>query len=115
MNTYAESSITADERSWGMISHLVAGVFTIVGAVVVWFLHKDKPGFVRDQATQALNFQVGVFGVEVLAVVLGIFVPMLGLVASIAWLAGVVFAVIGAVTVSQGRPYRYPFGLRLVR
>ncbi|MCL2467035.1 MAG: DUF4870 domain-containing protein [Micrococcales bacterium] len=115
MTKHAESSVTIDERNWGMVAHLVGGVFAIVGAVVVWLLCKDKPGFVRDQACEALNFQVAVFVGEVLAVVLSTFVRLLGLLGSVAWSAGVVFAVIGAVAVNRGQPYRYPFGLRLVR
>ncbi|MCL2848729.1 MAG: DUF4870 domain-containing protein [Micrococcales bacterium] len=113
--TTQDTTITADERKWGMISHLVAAVFAIVGALVIWFMHKDKPGFVRDQATEALNFQVLVFGVEVVAVILAVFVPLLSLLASVAWLAGVVFAVLGALTVNKGQPYEYPFGLRIVK
>lgn len=94
--------------------HLVAAIFSVVGALIIWFLHKDKPGFVRDQATAALNFQIGVFAVEVVASVLGFFLPLVGLLAGLAWLAGVAFAVLGAITVNKGQSYRYPVSLRIV-
>lgn len=106
--------IKSDERTGGIIAHLVAAVFGIVGALVVWFLHKGKPGFVRDQATGALNFQIGIFAVEVVASIVGFIVWPVSFLGSVAWLAGVVFAVLGAMTVNKGQSYRYPFGLRIV-
>ncbi|MCL2090451.1 MAG: DUF4870 domain-containing protein [Micrococcales bacterium] len=114
MMTQNTSAITSDERTRGMIVHLVAAVFTILGALVVWLLHKDKPGFAREQATGALNFQIGIFAVEVVAWILGFIIWPLGLLVGLAWLVGVVFAVLGAVTVNKGESYRYPFGLRIV-
>ena len=106
--------ITSDERTGGIIAHLVGAVFGILGALVVWLLNKDKPGFVRDQATGALNFQIGIFAVEVVAMVVGFIVWPLSFLGGLAWLAGVAFAVLGAVTVNKGQSYRYPFGLRIV-
>ncbi len=114
MTTSDTSSISSEEQTRGMISHLVAGVFGIVGALVVWFLHKNQSGFVRGQATGALNFQIGVFIVEVVAMVVGSVVWPLSFLVGLAWLAGVVFAALGAMTVNNGRAYHYPLSLRLV-
>lgn len=114
MMTQNVSTIASGERTGGIVAHLVAAVLGIVGALVVRFFHKDNPGFVRDQATGALGFQVGIFAVEVVAVVVSVVVWPLGVLVGLAWLVGVVFAVVGAVTVNKGQPYRCPFGLRIV-
>ena len=97
-----------------MVAHLAPALFGIVGALVVWFVYKDKPGFIRDQASGAVSFQIVVFAVEVVALVLSFFVPLSGIVVVLAWLAGVAFAVLGATTVNKGQSYRYPFGFRIV-
>jgi len=45
---------TSDERVMAAIAHL----FGVAGALIVWALQKDKSGFVRFQAVQALAFSV---------------------------------------------------------
>jgi len=45
---------TSDERVMAIVAHL----FGFLGALIVWALQKDKSGFVRFQATQALAFSV---------------------------------------------------------
>jgi uncharacterized protein len=111
-----------------MAAHLSALVAMIVamafvGPLVVYLVKKDDDPFVRDQAAEALSFQLSallylvVAGVLVVAgAVLGIGVLLLlvplALVASVVWL---VLIVIAAVRAGRGEAYRYPFTIRFVR
>jgi uncharacterized protein len=108
-----------EERTWGMVAHLSALIGLIIGVsfvgpLVVMLAQGPKSRFVRDQAVEALNFNITVL-IAILISVLLIFViigfvllPIIG----IAWL---VFTIIGAITANDGRPYRYPINIRMVK
>jgi uncharacterized protein len=69
--------------------------------------------FAAAQAKESLNFQITVwllglvFGVLALVLIGFVFLWILGLV-------NVVLVIIAAIQVRDGKPYRYPFCLRLV-
>jgi uncharacterized protein len=108
-----------EERTWGMIAHLSALIglvitLSFVGPLIVMLAQGPKSRFVRDQAVEALNFNITVFIAIVVSILL-IFV-IIGIVLLpvivIAWL---VFTIIGAITANDGRPYRYPINIRMVK
>ena len=124
--------LSTEEKNWAMASHLcgllwvVGGtgliffplgglvLLTLLGPLLIWRTRGQTMPFVAEQAKESLNFQITVFlwGLVflVLALVLigFLFLWALGL-------ANVVLVIIAAVTVSGGKPYRYPFCLRLVK
>ncbi|GAA5510677.1 hypothetical protein Rcae01_06187 [Novipirellula caenicola] len=75
---------------------------------------KDKSPFVELQAKEALNFQITLLILSVVCGVLAfascgallpiIFVPVV---------LQIVFGIIAALAVRDGRPYQYPFNFRL--
>jgi uncharacterized protein len=108
-----------EERTWGMVAHLSALIGLIIGVsfvgpLIVMLAQGPKSRFVRDQAVEALNFNITVL-IAVIVSSLLIFI-IIGLVllpvVLIAWL---VFTIIGAVTANDGRPYRYPINIRMVK
>jgi len=116
---------SSDARSWAMGAHLSAliALFTGVpplGPLVIYLIKKDDDPFIRDQAAEALNFNLSFFIYEivlciiivVLAIVLIglLFIPLL-IAGVIAW---VVLAVIAAMRANRGEAYRYPLTIRFV-
>ncbi|WXL25639.1 DUF4870 domain-containing protein [Ectopseudomonas mendocina] len=110
----------ADARQWAMFCHFAAfaGLIipfgNIVGPLLIWQLKKDMDPFVDAQGKEALNFQITValaalvcFGLMV--VLIGF--PLLMLVS----LTAFVLTVIAGVKANEGKDYRYPFTLRLVK
>lgn len=108
-----------EERTWGMLAHLSALIGLIIGVsfvgpLVVMLVQGPKSRFVRDQAVEALNFNITVLiaiivsAILILLVIGIVLLPIVG----IAWL---VFTIIGAVTANDGRPYRYPINIRMVK
>ena len=116
----AESSVSADERLWGMIAHLsaLAGFIipfgNIAGPLIVWMIKKDAMPFVDDQGKESLNFQITVTIAAIVAAVLIVFLIGFLLLPAVG-LAALVFTVIAGIKANEGVAYRYPFTLRLIK
>ncbi|MAF65690.1 MAG: orotate phosphoribosyltransferase [Planctomycetes bacterium] len=111
---------TQEELNWAMGAHLagllgcLVVVGSVVGPLVVWLVKKEESEFVADQALEALNFQITVFLLTLVCLVLtlcvvGVFLlfPLL--------VADLVLTIMAAVAASRGERYRYPFSMRLIR
>lgn len=120
-----------EERNWAMVAHLCGlawlfagtgllllpfGAFTllsVLGPLVIWRTKRDTMPFAAAQAKESLNFQITVwllalaFAVLVFLLVGFVFLWVLGVI-------NVLLVVIAAIQVRDGKPYRYPFCLRLV-
>ena len=89
-------------------------LFTILGPLIIWRTKGQTMPFVAEQAKESLNFQITVFLLGLVFVVLAF--VLIGFV--LLWLLGVanlILVIIAAIQVSSGKPYRYPFCLRLVK
>lgn len=122
------STTNQQAKQWAVGAHLSALLTAwlavgFIGPLVVYLMKKDEHPFIRQQAAEALNFNlsmllyafVGLFvGVIVFVLTLGlagfVLIPVL-LAAAVAWLVLVVYA---ATKASNGEPYRYPLTIRFV-
>ncbi len=113
-------SPSAEERNWALAAHLagllgyLVVVGSIVGPLVVWLVKKEESEFIADQALEALNFQITVFLLTVVCIVLALCVVGALLLIPLA-VADLVFTIVAAMAASRGERYRYPFSLRLVK
>lgn len=113
MEQTLETTPTKDDRNLAMLAHLL-GIFTgFIGPLIVWLVKKDEPGFVAEQAREALNFQITIaialFASFILKVILIGF-----LLVPIVFIINFILSIVAAVSASKGKPYHYPFTLRLV-
>jgi uncharacterized protein len=115
------SAPTENERTWGMLAHLaaLAGLVLpligiVLGPLAVWLAKRDESEFVAEHAREALNFNISVLLAALACILLMlVFVGfLLGTALFIAWL---VMMLIAAIKASEGRTYRYPISLRLVK
>lgn len=113
------SGISGEEKNWAMVAHLLPLVAwgvpfgNIIAPAVIWFLKREEMPFVNEQAREALNFQItmtlaGIVCALLFLVVIGIPLALVLLV------CGIVFPLLAAKNCQEGKPYRYPFCLRLV-
>jgi uncharacterized protein len=123
---------STEERNWAMAAHLCGllwavgapaliffpfgslVLFTILGPFLVWRTKGQSMPFVAEQAKESLNFQITVWLLGLVFLVLAF--VLIGFV--FLWILGIVnlvLVVIAAVQVSDGNSYRYPFCLRLVK
>jgi uncharacterized Tic20 family protein len=122
----------SEERNWAMAAHLcgllwAAGgtglifipfgslvLLTMLGPLIIWRTKGQAMPYVAEQAKEALNFQITVFLLATLCAVL-MFV-LIGFV--LLWalgLADLILVIIAAIQASDGKAYRYPCSLRLVK
>lgn len=110
-----QASSGGKEKNTGMatLAHAL-GIFTgFVGAMIIYLVEKDE-GYVKDQAKEALNFQITIAICYVISWVL-IFVLIGGLLVWIVYLANLILCIVAAIAASKGQDYRYPFALRLIK
>lgn len=114
--TTTTATSNSDEKTMGMVAHLLMIFTWWIGPLILYLVKKDNPGFARDQAREALNFGITLTLAYIVTwvltlVTLGIlfFLPFLVLV------AGLVFGILACITANKGQGYRYPVNLRLVK
>ncbi|MGB7479940.1 MAG: DUF4870 domain-containing protein [Burkholderiaceae bacterium] len=105
---------TRDETNLAMLAHLF-GIFTgFIGAMVIWLLKKDESTFVGEEAREALNFQITLMIAYVVAGLLTLILVGV-LLFPLLFIANLVFCLMGAMSASKGKRYRYPIALRLLK
>ena len=115
-----EITPSKDERTWAMLSHFSAlSMFifpfgNILAPLIIWLIKKEEMSFVEDQAKEVLNFQISMtiylIGSIILIIVL-IGIPILiGLV-----IFNVIITIIAGIKANDGKSYRYPINLRLIK
>jgi len=98
---------------WGSFAHL-GGILGFIPVLIIWLVFKDRGTFTNTEAKEALNFQITLlFGYVISAilvvVVIGAFLSW------VVWILGVVFSIIAFLQAKDGRHYRYPFAIRLIK
>ncbi|MGW6494512.1 DUF4870 domain-containing protein [Nonomuraea angiospora] len=102
-----------DDTTMAMLSHVLGLVVSWVGPLLIYLMKKDESPYVRDQAAEALNFQITMFiGYVISGILTIIFIGLLLLPAI--WILSLIFHIQAAMAASKGEPYRYPFAVRLI-
>ncbi|GGL05993.1 DUF4870 domain-containing protein [Nocardia jinanensis] len=104
----------SDAKTWAMLAHFGGIVLGFVAPLIVWVMYKDRDEFVRRHAVDALNFQIVLAIAYVVSAAL--MIVLIGLLLfPIVWIAGIVFSVLAGIAANNGREYKYPFNLSLVK
>lgn len=117
----SKRTASTDGRNLAMLAHLLGIVTGFIGCLIIWRINKDKPEktFVNDQAREALNFQVTICLAFLVVFILVAFKSMFILIGFILLpvlvIVDIVFCIIAGIAASNGRHYRYPFTLSLLR
>ncbi len=115
---------SAASRNWSVFCHAsaLAGFFVpavghILGPLLIWLLKREQFPEVDEHGKESLNFQLSLFLyaaaiVALCFVLIGIFLlPLLALL----HLLNVVLVIVASVRASEGRLYRYPLTIRLIK
>jgi uncharacterized Tic20 family protein len=106
----------ADEKLWATLIHLSGIVLPLWGALIGYFVLRERGPFVRQHVTEAFNFQlslviysvaVGVLSVVTLGIASFLFIP-LGIVA-------LIFMILAAIAANRWQQYTYPLTIRLIK
>ncbi|PJJ63363.1 DUF4870 domain-containing protein [Compostimonas suwonensis] len=133
-----------DDKRWATFAHFggvlsVLALFTgwlgllaLVPALVIYLVYGKRGAHTRQEAKEALNFQITVIGALIVWTILTIIISsallfnigiggylvIAGILGFISWLiviADIVFSIIGGVKVNGGGSYRYPVSIRFIK
>jgi uncharacterized Tic20 family protein len=107
-----------EERQWALFAHLggVLAIFPVVHllpALVIYAIYQSRSDYIRDQAQEALNFQIVVLIAFFTARILNA-LPLFPDLVVLVWLFSLVFSVMAAVAAGRGERYRYPLTYRFL-
>ncbi|MEU0567050.1 DUF4870 domain-containing protein [Nonomuraea sp. NPDC005983] len=103
----------SDDTTMAMLAHLLGLVVSWVGPLIIYLMKKDESPYVRDQAAEALNFQITMFIGYLVAGVLTI--VLIGLILlPLVWIVSLIFHIQAAIAANRGANYRYPIAIRLI-
>jgi uncharacterized protein len=116
-NTYLGSEMlpdvvpTSDEKTLAILSHILTLVAPIVAPLIIFLIKKDESKFVSYHAKESLNFQI-----TMMIIILGLMITIIGIL--LIWIVGIaalVLVIIATIRASEGKLYKYPFSLRLIK
>jgi len=109
------------DRQWASLAHL-GGILSFPPALIIWLVFKDRGSFTNGEGKEALNFQltllIGYVAINLATTILALLtfglLSVLSSLTWVLWLIGAIFSVMGYLSAKDGKPYRYPFSLRLI-
>ncbi|SDR32242.1 DUF1707 and DUF4870 domain-containing protein [Thermostaphylospora chromogena] len=104
--------VSSNERLGAGAAHLLPLLgFPILGPLIVMLASGKTAPFARSHAVEALNFQLTVLGASIVLSITLVGLVLLPMVLIAALVLGIVAGVKGI----EGKPYRYPLTVRLVK
>jgi uncharacterized Tic20 family protein len=114
-------------RTWNMLCHMsaLAGLVVpfgnLLGPLIVWQIKKNEIPSVETHGKAALNFQLTVVIAVLVSMFAGLLLAIIGIgfllmfAAMALHLCGIIFAIIAGIKVNEGKEYRYPYTLELIK
>jgi uncharacterized Tic20 family protein len=105
---------TSDEKTLALLAHILTFVFPFIAPLIIYLVKKDESSFVAYHAKESLNFQITLFILGVIfciliVVIIGIF---------LLWIEGIaatVLIIVATIRAAEGKLYKYPFCIRLIK
>ena len=109
-----------EARKWATIVHLSAlvgllgnGIGFLLGPLIVWLLKREDHPFIDGQGKEAVNFQITMFIVMAVALVLALLLVGFLLMAVVG-LVMTIIPIVAAIQANEGKAFRYPFTIRFL-
>lgn len=111
---------SVDDRTMGMLLHLLALLTGIIGVLILWLLKKDESRFVDHHGREAVNFQLTVTLIGISLAVFGAISMGLGLILAVPGMIGLgvaafVMEIMACLAAHRGEWHRYPMTIRFIR
>ena len=114
-------STSSDVRTWCVLCHASAllGIFFhflghILGPLIVWLMKRGDSSEIDAHGKESLNFQISMLIYDAIAAILCIIfigIPIL----IVLWILNTVLVIIASVRAGEGKFYRYPITIRLIK
>ena len=103
----------AEDNQWASFAHL-GGILGFLPSLIIWLVFKDRGSFTNTEGKEALNFQITLLFGYVISYIL-VFLLIGAILIWVVWILGVVFSIIAFLQAKDGKHYRYPFAIRLIK
>jgi len=115
------STSSSNVRMWNVLCHAtaLAGFFVpcaghILGPLIVWLVKRNDSPEIDEHGKESLNFQISMLIYNVIAGVLCL--VLIGFVIlAILHILNLVLVIIASIQASEGKFYRYPLAIRLIK
>jgi len=104
----------SDERLWATLSHISIPFIGVIGPLIVYLVFKDRSAFLRDQATESLNFSILYTIAQIVASILTV-VVIGAILLPVLFIGALILCIMAAVAANKGTAYRYPVNWRLIK
>jgi uncharacterized Tic20 family protein len=104
-------SPSSDEKTMAILSHVLTLVVGFIAPLIIYLIKKDESSFIAHHARESLNFQITIF-----IIIIALIITVIGIL--LIWIVGIialVFVIIATIKASEGKLYKYPFSLRLIK
>lgn len=113
MDNEAPVASTSDSKNMALLVWVLTIFAGFIPGLIFFLVKKDDP-YVYDQAKEALNWSITaiigyVAGMILSLILIGVLVIMA------VGIMHLVFCIMGAIACSNGKPFRCPFALRLIK
>jgi uncharacterized Tic20 family protein len=112
---------TSDVRTWSVLVHAIAliGFFApvaghIIGPLVIWLAKRADSPELDEHGKESVNFQISMMIYNAIAALLCIVLIGIPILVILHFL-NIVFVVIAAIQASDGKLFRYPLSMRLIK
>ncbi len=106
--------ITSEERTLALLAHLLTFIGGFLAPLIIWLVKKDESVFVSENAKESLNFQITLV-IAMMICLLLMLVVIGAFLLAIVGVAAFVLVIVATIRSSEGKIYRYPFTLRLIK
>ena len=115
------STSSRDVRTWNVLCHAtaLAGFFVpwaghILGPLIVWLAKRSDSPEIDENGKESLNFQISMLIYNVIAGVLCL--VLVGfIILAILHILNLVLVIVASIQTSEGKFYRYPITIRLIK
>ena len=115
------STSSRDVRTWNVLCHAtaLAGFFVpwaghILGPLIIWLAKRSDSPEIDEHGKESLNFQISMLIYNVIAGVLCL--VLIGfIILAILHILNLVLVIVASIQTSEGKFYRYPMTIRLIK
>lgn len=106
--------ISSDEKTFGMLAHLLAIFTGFIGPLIIWLIKKEESEYVAKQSKESLNFQISI---AIYSFVAGLLmVVIIGMILLPAILIfDLIFVILATMKANNGEFYTYPLCIRFIK
>jgi uncharacterized protein len=115
------SGTSSDIRTWCVLCHASAllGLFFhflghLLGPLIVWLVKRGDSPEIDAHGKESLNFQISMLIYDAIAAILCLVLIGIPILIGL-WVLNTVLVIIASIQASEGKLYRYPITIRLIK